>query len=61
MKNETAVVGRRGRERNHAKGEERERCGKGGRMVIIPSMHAQLICYPSRTRMSLPSASSSLP
>ena len=43
MRNETAVVGRRGRERNHAKGEERERCGKGGRMVIIPSMHVQLI------------------
>ena len=43
MENETAVVGRRGRERNHAKGEGREQCGKGGRMVIIPSMYVQLI------------------
>ena len=42
MENETAVVGRRGRERNHEKGEERERCGKEGRM-IIPSTLVQLI------------------
>ena len=42
MENETAVVGRRGEGRNHEKGEERERCGQEGRM-IIPSMHVQLI------------------
>ena len=42
MENETTVIGRRGRERNHEKGEERESDVGEGRM-IIPSTLAQLI------------------
>ena len=49
--NETAVIGRRGRERIHE---------KEGRMMIIPSTLVQLIWYQSRTHMSLFSVSSSL-
>ena len=64
MENETAVTERKReeeKEKEIMKKEKRERCGKEGRMIIIPSMHVQLICYLSRTCMSLPSASSSLP